>query len=516
MVRKALALGATCTVITGLISCGATDIIVEIDNEADTLSITDISDVDFRFGTAVVIEEIHMDVGDTVVITVTALDALGLTVAGVDPTWASTNPGVATIVAGPTVVPGAPENSAIVAAIAEGTTTFSATVESVTAVLPATVGDTTTVPPPAGLASITVTPPSAFLSAVGDTVRFQAEARDSTGTVIAAPITWQSTNPSVALVSGGRTTAQGFGTAYIKASSACCTPDSARLDVAAASQALDFFSDWRTGTGDTQNVLFDGAKFNRRLCGGIVDGNGFAFDDLLDVVADPTGVFPPGIQNVLQITYHQTGSAACNMLAADLAWPTPAVGEYLFSRVYMYADIDVGQEAVGHWFHHGSNALGNDYPFFWTGQTVSVAPDSTYSLWAGVGPAGGVGGAGHGSFSLTVKTHRLYRFELRIHRTDPDSIRFQARIYDGAGSLVATGANFVCESGPCGFQVDTLGQYKASYTGPRGLNSLEVGNNGPAQQPSGFEQRYVSGVAIRVSPNPDAWIGPYPVPGAEN
>jgi hypothetical protein len=270
---------------------------------------------------------------------------------------------------------------------------------------------------------------------------------------------------------------------------------------------LDWFSDWRTGTGDTQNVLFDGGKFNRRLCGGIVDGNGFAFNDLLDVVSIPPP-FPAGLANTLRITYHETGSAACNMLAADLAWTAPAVGQYLFSRIYMYADIAVGEEAVGHWFHHGSNATGNDYPFFWSGQTVAVGADSTYTLWAAIGPAGGLNGQGRGSFAFTVKTHRLYRLETRIHRTDPDSIRFAVRLHDQGGTLVATSGDFVCESGPCGFASDTVGQYKAHYTGSRGLNSLEIGNNGPAQQPDGFQYRYVSGAAIRVSSNADDWIGP--------
>jgi hypothetical protein len=277
---------------------------------------------------------------------------------------------------------------------------------------------------------------------------------------------------------------------------------------------LDWYSDWRTGTGDTQTVLYDGGRFNRRLCGGIVAG-GFDWDDLLDVVPAGPQMVPAGVSSALRITYHDGGVDACNMLAADQAWRTPGVGEYLYSRIYLYADIDVGEEAVGHWFHHGSNAAGNDYPFFWSGQDTGVAADSSFAVWAAVGPAGGVSGPGHGSFGTRLKTHRLYRLETRIHRTHADSLQFDVRVYQGS-TLVRTGGDFKCQSGPCGYGTQSVNQYRVHYTGQRGLNSLEVGNNGPAQQPVGQAYRYVSGVAIRVSGSPNDWIGTYPVVGAEN
>lgn len=77
-----------------------------------------------------------------------------------------------------------------------------------------------TAPEPIRVHSVAVTPATATATSFGETVAFQAEARDAAGNRVQATVTWISDNPGVATVdpTSGQATAVSNGTATIRAS----------------------------------------------------------------------------------------------------------------------------------------------------------------------------------------------------------------------------------------------------------------------------------------------------------
>ncbi len=121
------------------------------------------------------------------------------------PTWASSNPAVASI-----------SNSGVVTGNAVGSTRISASVAGVSAE-----GDVTvTAAPPAPVATVAVSPTAAGVQ-VGGTTQLVATTRDASGNVLTGrTITWGSSNPSVASVSNaGLVTGAAVGQATISATS---------------------------------------------------------------------------------------------------------------------------------------------------------------------------------------------------------------------------------------------------------------------------------------------------------
>jgi hypothetical protein len=146
-------------------------------------------------------------VGATTQLAATPRAADGTALAGRTVTWATNNPGVATV-----------SQSGLVTGITAGTATITATSETKTGSSAITV--TEPPPPPAPVASVTVAPSSATVER-GLTVQLTATARDASGNVLSdRPITWTSSSTSTATVSGtGLVTGVATGSATITASS---------------------------------------------------------------------------------------------------------------------------------------------------------------------------------------------------------------------------------------------------------------------------------------------------------
>ncbi len=144
----------------------------------------------------------QLDVGKSVTLSATTLDANGKTLTGRTVTWSSGNGAVATVTSSG-VVTGVAVGSAWVFATSEGKRDSSAIVVSLPAV-----------------ASVTVSPSSASL-VVGDTKTLSATLKDASGaTLTGRTITWISGDQSVATVSSaGVVTAVAAGTATVTAAS---------------------------------------------------------------------------------------------------------------------------------------------------------------------------------------------------------------------------------------------------------------------------------------------------------
>jgi uncharacterized protein YjdB len=156
-------------------------------------------------------------VGDSSLLTVTALNGLGKVIAGTSVSWASSNPsvvgfqptGAGAAVAGPV----AASDTMRVKAVGAGTATITAVVDNDTARISVAVANTPT--------AVSVTSGNLTLASVGDTVSPSVSITNGLGVTLARnAVLWASSDPAVATVSGaGLVTATGAGTTTISATS---------------------------------------------------------------------------------------------------------------------------------------------------------------------------------------------------------------------------------------------------------------------------------------------------------
>jgi hypothetical protein len=266
---------------------------------------------------------------------------------------------------------------------------------------------------------------------------------------------------------------------------------------------LDWFSDWRT------NDLWDEGKWTGNLC---------TMSDIPAVVAATGLTFPIGMDYVYRYEYVNVGMG-CFMLVTENLWPETPIGSYYFNRWYWRFDFGEGQNfGTAHPFHHGGG--GSPYDgWFNTGGTATATrigsmtrtfsnneyPRIRFGFWD--------------DDDASPLTNHTYRFEQRIHRISEELGKVAIRAFNPDGSPVRegndpfrqednthNGINDVEASlGPS----DGLQQMQAPANF---LRRLEIGNNDPNITFSGGPHyAYVGGVAVRISEDPDAWIGPYPV-----
>lgn len=148
---------------------------------------------------------VQLPAGTTLQVTATARDAAGGELTGVNYTWRSTNPAVATV-----------SPTGVVSGLAEGTTQVVVSALRNEALLEIKVlGGESGTP-----ASITVIPANPVLNET-ETLQLKAEVRDASGNVVAnAPVTWSSDNTSqVAIDAGGTVQAVKRGFAAVTAKS---------------------------------------------------------------------------------------------------------------------------------------------------------------------------------------------------------------------------------------------------------------------------------------------------------
>lgn len=515
------------TALVGVLSaqaCGISDGFVTIGGSAETLTVVS---ADVGSGT-VVLSNYEMTVGDVDTLVATAFNISGEPVSTAGLVWSSSARGVATV---ETV-----NGRGIVSALAPGNTVLTASVDRASAQIPTSVVPEEEVDPgPMALGAITLSPEAIFLEAIGATAPITVSAVDSLGATITPPITWRSTNPGAIRVSSGIAEALSFGSGYAVARSGCCSGDSIPVTASppGTEGELDWFCDWSYGLGRSDAALMGQANGNDH-----VSGFGECFDGWTAVSGSPIEVvpvptlpngqnWPNGMTNVLRVAWRDDGGSTTQMVQCDSCWVPPAIGEYMFHRLYEYREVPPGERMDGHFYHAGNNdERPSEYAtLVWKG-VGSVRSDSTYSLQVGPGvQCSGCGGRGGGFFQSDGKyrMYRLHRIENRWHRVSATRMRLNTRVYDGTTDApVLSGRDLLCNSGSSngkcagagGYGVDTLGQYLTEYSLIDGWHSIELGNNGTYPTSRNTTYQWIGGVAVRVSADPDAWIGPYPVPGS--
>ena len=137
---------------------------------------------------------------DTVRLAAAVYDGYGNVISGVSVAWSSSDTLVATV-----------DSAGLVTAVANGSAQVLAAAGSL--------ADTAGVTVQQVGAGVTVTPSNVVLTATSDTVRFQAAAVDSNGYAVSEPVTWSSTDTTVAklLDTDGLVESRGHGTASIVA-----------------------------------------------------------------------------------------------------------------------------------------------------------------------------------------------------------------------------------------------------------------------------------------------------------
>ena len=139
-----------------------------------------------------------MSIGETVQLTATARDASDNTVSSKTFTWSSSDESIATV-----------DMSGLVTAVANGSTTITATTDNISGSAMVTVQE---------VASVSVTPAGVSVTGVGAARTFTAEAWDWNGNRIQSPVTWLSLNGHVATIDqAGTATAVASGQVTIAA-----------------------------------------------------------------------------------------------------------------------------------------------------------------------------------------------------------------------------------------------------------------------------------------------------------
>lgn len=265
--------------------------------------------------------------------------------------------------------------------------------------------------------------------------------------------------------------------------------------------AVDWFSDWRGRDGNSYDALHDGGKWNDNLCD----------DTHLVSIVDAAGRdFPADMDRAYR--YQIPNSNECYLLMAGDQWRAPAVGEYAFYRWYMRFEAPQGHAPQDqHFFHQGQYHAGPQYEstFWLNGREAcgnGVCADGGYRVtlvndWFRSDPSW---------HNILLTTYETYRIELRMWRETAGTARYAVRVFDSSGA----------ELGPEHFRFE--------YYGPNGWTRLEdriqqvasadshfrviqVGYNGssPTGNFAGGVYNFIGGVAVRITSDPNGWIGPY-------
>jgi len=327
---------------------------------------------------------------------------------------------------------------------------------------------------------------------VGQTVQLAAMPKDANNNPLGGRVvTWATSNAAVATVStGGLVSGVAVGSATLTATSEGQSGTAAvtvTVPPPPPPGGVIFQSDWTSGTGNTSQVVTDGNRWT----------HWFEFNSggLLSVVAGG----PSGYANALRV--QQRGPAYSAVVTKETFVPQ-STDFYL--RYYMRNDdtSPVGDHIV----------TADIYNYSWL----------TYMRKSGAGagwsfvmllPGGGYPLLDWGP-TVTLARGAWYRFEYFVHFTDATHMQVHPRVYDAAGTLLASDADFqqqdygsavwngrsnwtLASYYAAGFSLDVSG-------GLANLTTLGFGNNGQALALDTGLYWYFAGVQVRT----DTWSGP--------
>ncbi len=414
--------------------------------------------------------------GQTLQLSATLRDAAGNVLTGRPITWTTSSAAIATV-----------SNTGLVTGVAAGgPVTITATSEGRSGSAAVTVTAPPPPPPPAPVASVTLSPPSASI-APGQTLQLAATLRDAAGNVLTGRvITWASSNPLVVTVAPGGLVAgvTSGGPVTITATSEGQS-GTASITVTTTSVGTTLFeSDWRTATGTSTTALRDGTKWSEWV--------NYGGPQLLSVVPATGLGFPSGMANVLRVL--QMGEQDAEHMQLTNGIPAPQVGSHLYYRIYTRVD-------------EAAQSGGSDHP-------VEPMPGACPFLWTFKRSIGATGWRPEWQFSNTpseewwslrvqLQKNAVYRIEWHFHFITSSTFKFDTRIYDAAGTLLYTDADFLSGN----FLNQTLLARDPNFRNTNNdcFRHLFVGNNGQANWTATNTYTYWGGVKVCR----DGWCGAY-------
>ena len=266
---------------------------------------------------------------------------------------------------------------------------------------------------------------------------------------------------------------------------------------------LVFASEWNTATGNTTAAFRDSNRARPWTgnTGQFANGGSSA----VRVTATDGRDFPTA--NYLRVT--DEGNFL-TFLGSDAYYTTPAVGEWIYFRIYHRLTI--------------GNTAGNAHGLYWddsptvpnwgpniAGIYVENFSASTFSLRMSAHPSATrryyspAGASGTPEFLLDKNV--TYRFELGVNRTATTTYEMAARLYNIAGTLLYDTADF--NSRPYyGLPSDPLTGEVFTVTAGAfdSLTGYQLGKEGPEGTGGDFAE--YAGMAISSGPNA-TWLGAY-------
>ena len=210
------------------------------------------------------------------------------------------------------------------------------------------------------------------------------------------------TNPHVVTVTSGATA----NTAFV--ASQIVTP-----------AGLVFASDWRTAVGNSAAAVGDGGKWDDFHTG----------TTRLMIVAATGLDFPAGMSNVIQGRYRESESNYW-IIQKFNGWPAPAIGGVLCDRFYFRHTL-VGTSISFHPVEPEPGGCATESNITITGQNpFSFQVRSEEHRW-----------------ETTLSRGVTYRIERRFERTGTNAWIIHVRIFDSAGVMVRSDADFDCVLG---------------------------------------------------------------------
>ena len=418
-----------------------------------------------------------ISIGQTLQLTATLRDASGNVLTGRTISWTTSSASIATV-----------SSSGLVTAVAAGgPVTITATSEGRSGTAAVTVTAPPPPPPPAPVATVTLAPTSTSLQ-VGQAAQLTATLRDAAGNILTGrTVGWSTGNAAVATVStSGLVSAVAVGGPVTITATSEGMSGTASVTVTAISTGTTLFeSDWRTATGTGTTALRDGTKWSEWV--------NYGGPQLLSVVPASGMGFPSGMANVLRVL--QMGESDAEHMQLTNGIPAPQVGDHLYYRIY--TRVDEASQA-GRGSDHPVEPMPGACPFLWTFKRQISSTGWTPEWQFSNTPS-------EEWWNLRVQLQKnvVYRIEWHFHFLTSSTFKFDTRIYDAAGTLLYTDADFLSGN----FLNQTLAARDPNFRNTNNdcFRHLFVGNNGQASWAATNTYTYWGGVKVCR----DGWCGAY-------
>jgi hypothetical protein len=211
--------------------------------------------------------------------------------------------------------------------------------------------------------------------------------------------------------------------------------------------------------------------------------------------------------NVLKVLHPVLGVNNYWNVAKQNGWTLPAIGGFLYFRMYIRFDISGGAAGAMHTVQ--TAYIGGDCPYTSEWELIRTATALDFSVSTKGGSSASDGGPTSHEWTTSLARATTYRVEEQYERTGTNTWKLTIRIYDSSNTLIKQNSDFVCAS-----HGENLGTYTTNgNTITSGTDCLrhkmigqpDAGDRGSSDTSHQFV--YYGGFAV----SKQGWIGAYDV-----